>query len=1037
MGGPVRTGVQIQPGALDQRRRLRAGRAVADAYAIQLAPDEEANADTLALIDNLKLAPLARNRLVLDCRHIVARLPASAVSALAARPDVVSLSLYQPKTLNCERQAQIMAGNIDGNLPGGPGYLDWLAGKGFTREQFEASGFVVDLADSGLDNGTTAPNHSGLYTLGETTNSSRVAYVRLEGFPNGGSTLKGCDGHGTLNTHVVAGCDARGEFPFADGSGYHYGLGICPFVRVGSSVIFDPTHFTSPAYDDMLSRVYLSGGRIGNNSWGDDLGQGDYDLDALEYDALVRDAQPAGSAFPAPGNQEFVVVFAAGNDGTRGSGSVGAPATAKNVICVGASENVQPFGGADSSGITDSEANSLNDIASFSSRGPCLDGRQKPDLVAPGTHISGGVAQAANPEPTGSADSCFTGAGVSGGPSGSDFFPLGQQFFTASSGTSHSTPAVVGAAALLRQWFINRDLPPPSPAMTKAFLVNSARYLTGTGANDSLWSPRQGMGLADLGRAFDGQTRVLRDQLNDDLFTGSGQSRTFTATIQDLGAPLRITLAWTDAPGSTVGAAYNNDLDLVVTVGGVAYYGNVFNGEFSTSGGTPDFKNNLESVLLPPGSAGTVTIQILAANINSDGVPNNDEFLDQDFALVAYNVQLAALPSLRPAGHNLLSEDCGPANGRIDPGEIVTLDFGLRNIGTLGTTNLSATLLATGGVTPVTVTQEYGALPADGSTTFQPFTLMPVGACGGSVVAQLLLQEGEAELGIIEYQLDLGKLITVTNFVENFDSVSAPDLPSGWLASRTGEGIAPVRVSTLAESAPNSSYLAESDITGTSELTSPWMPVSSSQARLSFWHRYDTEIDPYASSLGYDGGVLEVRLGTNDFTDILAAGGALSLGGYTRQIDTSDASGIPNPLGGRMGWCGDSGGFIQTMVSLPPSAAGSEIQFRWRLGTDTGNYYGGSGWYIDSIYLYDGTYQCCAGAPPVFAAAVMANGTNVLVRVESVAGYRYLLEFKASLLDEQWTEIPPATPGTGAELILEDPASAHDKRFYRVRALRP
>ena len=46
--------------------------------------------------------------------------------------------------------------------------------------------------------------------------------------------------------------------------------------------------------------------------------------------------------------------------------------------------------------------------------------------------------------------------------------------------------------------------------MTKAFLMNSARYMTGPGANDTLCSENQGMGELDLGMAFDGAPRLLR-----------------------------------------------------------------------------------------------------------------------------------------------------------------------------------------------------------------------------------------------------------------------------------------------------------------------------------------------------------------------------------------------------------------------------------------------------------------------------------------------------------------------------------------------
>jgi subtilisin family serine protease len=174
---------------------------------------------------------------------------------------------------------------------------------------------------------------------------------------------------------------------------------------------------------------------------------GAYSVDSQTFDALVRDAQPAGSAVPAAGNQEMVIVFAAGNDGPAAS-SVGSPGTAKNVLTAGASENVRAIGGADQCGLDDLGADSVGDIASFSSRGPTTDGRRKPDLVAPGTHVTGGVFQTDTPGATGQASSCFDATGVCGGTTIDGFFPAGQQFYTASSGTSHSTPAIAGGAAL-------------------------------------------------------------------------------------------------------------------------------------------------------------------------------------------------------------------------------------------------------------------------------------------------------------------------------------------------------------------------------------------------------------------------------------------------------------------------------------------------------------------------------------------------------------------------------------------------------------
>jgi hypothetical protein len=158
------------------------------------------------------------------------------------------------------------------------------------------------------------------------------------------------------------------------------------------------------------------------------------------------------------------------------------------------------------------------------------------------------------------------------------------------------------------------------------------------------------MGELNLGMAFDGVPRMLRDQVNTDTFTATGQTRTFTGVVADTHSPLRVTLAWTDAPGSTTAAsALNNDLDLTVSVGGIAYFGNAFSGAYTIAGGSPDRKNNVESVFLPPGTSGPFAVTITAASINSDGVPNQGPSLDQDFALVMYN---GVLP---PAGPPTIS----------------------------------------------------------------------------------------------------------------------------------------------------------------------------------------------------------------------------------------------------------------------------------------------------------------------------------------------------------------------------------------------
>src|SRR4029079_9764803 len=145
--------------------------------------------------------------------------------------------------------------------------------RGFTQAQFDSSNFIVDLTDSGVDSGVSAtPNQFILRTGGVLACSRRIAYARLVGTPHTGSTLAGCDGHGNLNGTIIAGYVPTGGIfalpPHADASGFRYGLGVAPFVKIGSSVIFDPDSFTNPTLPNLQSMAYQDGARISSNSWG-------------------------------------------------------------------------------------------------------------------------------------------------------------------------------------------------------------------------------------------------------------------------------------------------------------------------------------------------------------------------------------------------------------------------------------------------------------------------------------------------------------------------------------------------------------------------------------------------------------------------------------------------------------------------------------------------------------------------------------------------------------------------------------------------
>lgn len=547
------------------------------------------------------------------------------LAAIAAMDAVVNVEPFIKPKLYDERQGQIVAGNVSGAplSPVGSDYLAWLGGHTFSSDAGNYP--IVVVVDDGVDNGSTNPVNSEFRELNGPGAASRLLFSVTP--PGAGtSDASGPDGHGNINASIVGGYNASTGAAFEDASGFNYGLGISPYGRLANVRIFSPGFDVGLGNASMVSDYYSRGARLSTNSWGADVA-GAYDSFSQEYDALTRDAHGT-----TPGNQELLFLFAAGNAGS-GAGTTGSPGTAKNVLTVGASETSNPDAAAgDGCGLGGASGNDARDMAGFSSRGPCSDGRVKPDIVAPGTFIQGAASL-----PT------FNGSGVCGAatndgnlPGTDALFPPGSTY-TWSSGTSHSTPGVAGVASLVHE-FLPRvyGLGTPSPALTKAFILHSGRHLTGSGANENLPGNNQGFGLVDMGIGFRTVApRFFHDQ--ETVLASSGQSVSFSGGIADASEPVRVALVWTDAPGSTIGAAYVNNLDLEIDINGTVYRGNNFVLGVSQPGGSADPRNNAEGVFLPSGNSGAMTITVRATTIGGDGVPGNGDSTDQDFAIVAYN----------------------------------------------------------------------------------------------------------------------------------------------------------------------------------------------------------------------------------------------------------------------------------------------------------------------------------------------------------------------------------------------------------------
>jgi len=560
----------------------------------------------------------------------------SDLAALAQYPDVLAIEVFHPRQLMDEVQAQIVAGNFNPTRtgPSAPGYLAWLQGQGFSTTP--ANYPIVDIVDDGLGNGSVAGS-AGDQTLGL---NGVAATPRIQTIGNCTPDAVGDGlGHGHINTSIVGGYDQRAGFPFVDPLGYLRGQGINPYARMAHTKIFT----NAGAYNvsncgntdnGVVKSSQDRGAVITSNSWGANTA-GNYDDSSQAYDLLTRD----GDTIEA-GLQPMIHIFAAGNAGA-GASTVGSPGTAKNVITVGASENQRPSDedGAwtDGCNTAPTGADNAMDVIAFSSRGPVEGGRKKPEVIAPGTHIQGTAATSA-----------IYAAAPANGVSVCDKYrpdnagPNAQTVFAASSGTSHSTPAVAGMTSLVYRWLNTAyGVAAPSAALMKGYLIAHPTYLTGVSANDTLPSNSQGYGMPNLGAAFDATTqRFVLDQTQ--VFTDTANPAfTWTGSVIDTAKPVRFVLAWSDAAGAIADTTPQvNNLDLTVTVNGSTYLGNVFAGANSTTGGVADAANNYEAVFLPAGTSGAITISVAPSSLGGiagDGVPGNVDSTDQDFALICTN----------------------------------------------------------------------------------------------------------------------------------------------------------------------------------------------------------------------------------------------------------------------------------------------------------------------------------------------------------------------------------------------------------------
>jgi subtilisin family serine protease len=527
---------------------------------------------------------------VIDYSETVVRfkcdLDSPLLAALANLPQTRTVTPYASPKLFCNFVRDVIGVQAINQFVAAP------------QSEWDGSGEIIAVIDSGIDDG-----HPDL----EHCTKSKINF--------GSGLANDVVGHGSHVAGIIAGSGAasNGEI-----------RGVAPGATIVSVGIVDSNNQLDLPVDlgRLLSEAVNLGAKTINLSlgWSKRAG-GEYQVQGESVDRFIHE------------NPEVLVIVAAGNEGEARQGThefntLGMPATAKNVLTVGASASSRPdsttwgqerlsrFPAPPAANETVSGNPEL--VAALSSRGPTDAKLTKPDIVAPGTRILS--VRASN-------------ATINFNPTFPDF--NGNYGFL--SGTSMAAPAVSGAVAITRQ-YLREELSTTncSAALLKAILIASAQRLPSSpGAKnpEKVGYPdfEQGFGRIDLNAIIppkgSGHAQKLHffDVANDS--DGALRARQPPGQVHksvrrysfSVGAgadgPLRIVLTWTDPPGQYL----QNDLHLSVsTPEGATIMGNseqlIFRRAWEELTGKigPDKENVVEYVLVNSPPKGKYRVKVVA-----------------------------------------------------------------------------------------------------------------------------------------------------------------------------------------------------------------------------------------------------------------------------------------------------------------------------------------------------------------------------------------------------------------------------------------
>ena len=543
------------------------------------------------------------------------------------------------------------------------------------------AGQTIAVCDTGLDSGNTSTLHPDFTNRVTGFGWSNGAYSASYSWAD-------LDAHGT---HVSGSVLGNGTMS----------AGLYKGVAYEANLIIQGTQTNLSGIPSALATLFKqafdNGARIHSDSWGYD-DHGYYNTDSRALDQFVWS------------NKTMLILVAAGNSGTDSNTvdgvidpmSVASPATAKNCMTVGAAENYRTTGGYSSytwgsawpddysaapvsaDYVSRPMSNNVQGMAAFSSRGPCNDGRIKPDIVAPGTDIIS----------TRSRRATSTGWGT----------VTGNTNYIYEGGTSMATPLTAGAAGLTRQWVMTTGgITNPSGQLLKALMLNGARnmapgqYLSGTKQEIPTARPNnvQGWGHVDLFNTLQPATNQFLTLIDTNSLS-TGQTNTFTYVVNTASTnKFILTMAYADYWGTAgSGKILVNDLDLTVRKPSSTMV-------YANSRTNLDATNNVEMIEFAADEVGTYTVRVAGRTVPSGG--------SQAYALVVRGPVADETPTAPAFGANP-----GPVSATVG----VATNF------TVATTNgYPAPVLA---LRTTTASSGYSFTAGSGQLTYTP----PVGDGG-------------------------------------------------------------------------------------------------------------------------------------------------------------------------------------------------------------------------------------------------------------------------------------------------------------------